>query len=227
MSSSGPQTLNSSPLRRVFTRLGVSFLTGLVIACVSFLIVWFQVRDDFKISDDHQDAVWDLNTLSSLLQKHHARHGTFPETLDELDRINQVITTSRSLRKDRWHSPHQYRPRTGGYEVLSWGQDKAPGGVGLNADFSYDTDRGLSFEHSGTDRIPFQQFVTDDISTQVKLASGALGILSAAVTFVLLYGLNRRFSPRTSLIVSVAITLIGALAIASYMSLIFLPGRIG
>lgn len=76
------------------------------------------------------DAVQKLGELAVDVEAHRARVGSLPSSLDGLS----GVASRDALLADPWGNEIYYLRVAGGYWLMSWGADGAPGGDGDAAD---------------------------------------------------------------------------------------------
>jgi general secretion pathway protein G len=77
----------------------------------------------------------DLRHLEEALQRFHQKQGHYPDTPEGLLALLGVFILG-PYPKDPWGHDYVYRLETDGPVILSYGEDGAPGGDGVNADIS-------------------------------------------------------------------------------------------
>ncbi len=156
-----------------------------------------------------------LRGISDAVRAYHQAYGAIPASLSDLAGLENGYSwvNPNGPTLDGWGRPFIYLREESGFEVLSFGRDGQPGGVGLDADLSTSDLKG---------RAPLPtlgQFLFElPTGTIVSwcLATGALG---AILTFYLVR------SPRVSwsLMGKIGATVLAAGVVAGWMMFLHIP----
>ncbi|MBS2024354.1 MAG: type II secretion system protein GspG [Deltaproteobacteria bacterium] len=95
----------------------VLVILGLIAGAIGFNV--FQSLKEGQI----KAAKLDLKAISDAVDLYHVESGQWPDSLQQL-----VPKQIKELRKDPWGSEYSYVRQGDGYEVYSYGPDKAQGG---------------------------------------------------------------------------------------------------
>ena len=112
-------------LRRLRRSRGMTLIEIMVVLVILGLIagaIGFNVFQNLKEAQI-KTARLDLQAISQGVDLYHVETGNWPDTLPAL-----TPKFVRELRKDPWGNDYQYLKTGDGYDVYSYGPDKAQGG---------------------------------------------------------------------------------------------------
>ena len=104
---------------------GMTLIEIMVVLVILGLIagaIGFNVFNQLNVAQT-KTATLDLKAVSNGIDLYHVETGQYPETLQQL-----VPKYIKELHKDPWGGDYQYVHTADGYEVYSYGKDKAQGG---------------------------------------------------------------------------------------------------
>ena len=187
-------------------KLVMALLVGLVTAAVGCLAGIYTLRQPNSwVCLPQRWTCHSMQQLSNNLNEYKEEHGTYPLTLEEQD--DRLI-------QDCWKNPLIYASDGDTWELLSYGADGKPGGVGLATDLrcTNDTDERDFFPYS----FDLYKHATPTVAEVVQsehfgsalVFSGLAGIVGFLLTWSCV------FVPKKS--ITVIITAIGLTIITSY-----------
>jgi general secretion pathway protein G len=95
----------------------VLVILGLIASMIGYNV--FQAQKDANV----KAATLDLRALSNSIDLYHVETGTWPDSLQQL-----VPKFVKEIHKDPWGTEYAYVRTGDGYDVYSYGPDKAQGG---------------------------------------------------------------------------------------------------
>jgi general secretion pathway protein G len=95
----------------------VLVILGLIASMIGYNV--FQAQKDANV----KAATLDLRALSNSIDLYHVETGSWPDSLQQL-----VPKFVKEIHKDPWGSEYSYVRAGDGYDVYSYGPDKAQGG---------------------------------------------------------------------------------------------------
>jgi len=131
------QRLKQGNRRSVLMGLVGASVTAVCVFLLTYLSVWSGLgRDSVALGQEGGFAVLrmqsDFERMRDLLNEFTAKHGHYPQSLDELPGFKEWNPV------DPWKRPYQYVKRDKGFRLFSLGQDGKPGGENLDADIEPD-----------------------------------------------------------------------------------------
>lgn len=148
------------------TRFIAAVMTGMVVFGLASVSAWYEFSTSSYVN--YHASPQTLNHVVELLGEHITQHGSLPPTLDDLPG-DGVYT-------DSWNRPFHYKVNGNTFELISYGRDGVPGGVGYDADM---TPQSLPEAHKPT----YLQFLTDPLA-HAMIATCLLGGLFAGAIVV-------------------------------------------
>ncbi len=168
--------LSASPMSNNLIRCLVALLAGLIIIVISLAAAYGALSDMLFPQLTHT-----RNTLigaAYLVDTYKTNNGSYPDDLSPLVYRNDPTNSKQFDFRDAWFNPLIYRVTDTGYELISYGADHSPGGVGLNADQSISSTRSLP---TGPTKPTAYQFL---ISSQSHYA-WTIAIIGGVVAFAI------------------------------------------
>jgi general secretion pathway protein G len=114
--------LHESGARRARGMTLIEIMVVLVILGLIAGAIGYNVFNQLNVAQT-KTATLDLKAVSNGIDLYHVETGQYPETLQQL-----VPKYIKDLHKDPWGGDYQYVHNADGYEVYSYGKDKAQGG---------------------------------------------------------------------------------------------------
>jgi hypothetical protein len=196
-------------------RLIVSLAAGLLVLWIATAVSFQQYRASAEYLFQRYTLRYLLNTEDAV-ETYRREHHALPKTLGDLSPISGVARDASRGPVDRWFHPLHYQIEGDRYQIVSYGRDGKPGGIGLDFDLSGDQvtkDRRNStiiFRLPPQSRATFWQFLTAN-GLQWGGSGGMMAltdVLTGLVAFVLAFQVLGRAArdPRGS--VSIALELI-------------------
>jgi general secretion pathway protein G len=141
----GPDVQERRSLPRRRGEEGMTLVEILVVITILGIVIAILTVNVFGLRDAAMPklAKMGIKTLEDAVNIFKLQHSRLPETLEELVNPPQELGAPRSgyIKReqllDPWRRPYDYRPlEDGGVEIISFGADGQPGGIGENADIS-------------------------------------------------------------------------------------------
>jgi hypothetical protein len=161
-----------------------------------------------------------FRSIESSLEYHHKTHGSYPSALSDPPFEFPNGNDSYQL-KDPWNRSILYTVEGDGFRLSSFGRDGVPGGIGLDADWSYHSSDAepyrSPFRNTPDIQLSLRQFLFDTPST--------FGILFPGLWLFLALGHavrseSKKFitSRRAIVVTAVIVTVIGA-TVCTFLSM--------
>jgi general secretion pathway protein G len=175
-------------------KLGMALLVGLVTAAAGGLTGIYALRQPYSwVCHPQQMTIWtQMWSLANSLNKYKEEHGAYPLTLEDMTSEWKGLD-EKPLEKmwidykiqDGWKNPMTYASDGKTWELLSYGADGKPGGIGLDADICYtETDTTKSSRsYLYKDATPtIEQVIRSKAVNETIAFSALVGIVSFIAT---------------------------------------------
>lgn len=184
---------------------------------LAFCSAWHASRGNYFLFADQHRAADELSLMTRLLDELREQNQPLPTTLKELALVGprDLRTDADGTPLDPWGHPYVNYPGSDGFEVVSYGRDGAPGGVGLDADLSGQS-RG-----SRPGEATLRQFTLEMNTGTIKPVCFVAGICTAVAAWVLVGKSHGR--PFLARAFGWAMTLGCAVSVSHVIALLHIP----
>jgi hypothetical protein len=209
--------------QRIGLRVGISMTIGLLVATIALVVAWRDIGSMRQVRPEQwatDDAIFQIEDM---IKMDRGTSKTLPGSLEEVrglpERQVHFQRDEKGRPLDGWGRPLLYATDGDKYVITSLGQDGKPGGIGLDYDLSNRTTWP-----SCADALPtFAQFLAHPATRGVILACLVCGPLAFLVSFVTVNPRALHGWAILALVVKLAVTILGALFVASFMSFAEIP----
>ncbi len=193
-------------------RLLLGFITAATVYFTAFFCAWYEYRAFPNLHLEHQRTRSTLETVRKDIQDYQRDNAKLPTTLSDVYPKRDVQEEDSGLLKDGWQRPLVYRVENERFELLSYGKDGQPGGIGFDADIY--SDQLTSRDHLPT----FRQF------NSAWGVGGIKGVclLSGIFVFLLFFSYDKNRHHRPALL-TLFVTAIFSVFAAVVISMLHLP----
>ncbi len=100
------------------------------------------LREKYGVDPKLQEAKQELETLASLIERSKAKCGSYPSSEVALAEVPELKagwkgqTDQDGKPLDPWGEPYHYELAGDRFRILSYSEDRRPGGAGMNADIA-------------------------------------------------------------------------------------------
>jgi hypothetical protein len=169
-------------------RVGLKFIIAVGIALIAMASTFLDGVANAGMAVDYPrwETSHTLRQLSQAIDNYHAETGQLPQQLGDVvaacqtDRDRDLITY---YCKDSWENPIEYTTDGETYELVSYGRDGKPGGMGLDADRTRHNPR------------PREAYPTLSQILATHYADRIVGVTLISGAVALILGLVAAFSP--------------------------------
>ncbi len=195
--------------------------TSLSMFVFTVLASWISIGTmQFSHLADFRSLEFHFSSIESSLKDYQKTHGSYPPSLSDPSFEFPGGNDSYAL-KDSWNRPILYTAEDNGFRLSSFGRDGVPGGIGLDADWSYHSSDAVPnrspFRNTPDIQLPLRQFLFDTPSTFGILFPG-LWLFLALGHAVRLESKGSITSKRAIVVTTVIVTVIGA-AVCTFLSI--------
>ena len=224
------QASNPADKGSVWLKLVMALLVGLVTATVGCLagIYSLQQPDSWVCVPQRYTVSSQMFQLSNYLTEYKENHGTYPLTLEEMT-SQWKYSKGEPLEKaeieyriqDVWKNPMVYSSDGETWELLSYGADGKPGGIGLDADIRCTNDteeQDFAFRNSNLYKHA-KPTVAQVLHSGDVCPTLVFSALAGIVCFLFsLYPLFRFRSPKGVIGCTIALMIVTAFFVASHIA---------
>jgi hypothetical protein len=196
-------------------RVLVASLAGLCVFLATYAAAWVQIG-----TNEQMNGLWNrdsylLRRVDELLDEHRQAHGVYPESLAELEDSQQYLHRNQAGQViNRWSQPLVYRRTAQGYDVISLGRDRLPGGRGEDEDLS----SPRSVTRVVPSRLPLRTFLFNTNGSGGVFLAALIGSL---VTANLGWQMPRLSLSPVPLAFSVVVIVAGAACVAFFLAEVY------
>jgi hypothetical protein len=196
----------------IVKRLAISLPLGVLVVGISLLVVWPQYSD---VARDIT-AIY-LLQIGEKIEWLDASHQPRPKRLSDLD-LDARSSFSKNAAgelEDLWGHPIQYWTDGKRFVITSYGRDGMPGGVGLDYDlvFSSNRERSILLEQA-----TFAQYLSEPLSHGPIAVCICGGLFTFFLILVTLSEYSKDDRKTNKVIVIVVLTLVGTIMVASILT---------
>lgn len=178
MSEPGPVTATNRLRPRPALRAAVAFACGVVVASIAYLNCWQSATYGFYAK--HLYTHTELGHIDRAINEYRRTERALPTSLSRIVEQAQPIESNQSGDLlDLWGNPYSYTVDGDSYELYSYAQDGAPGGIGINADIFVSEQQPIHFELA-----TLSQFTFEMPTGGIKFASLISGICTAVACWI-------------------------------------------
>ena len=207
--------------RRIGLRIAISTTVGILVAAIAVVAAWRDIASMTHVRPEQSATRQAIYEITDLIQMYRGSKKTLPRSLEEVPTPDGFQVSFQRDDKGRpldgWGHLFLYSMDDTKYVITSLGQDGKPGGIGLDCDLSNTNDWPAEA------RPTFRQFLTHPMTQGSARACLACGLLAFLVSFVTVDPCTWHGWAILSLIVKLAFTILGALFVASIMSVAEIP----
>jgi len=197
----------------------ISLALGLLVFALALGIAWRNYRGAYGFQWKQASTRARFRQIDKGIEAFRRERGALPRSLADLDPQKHLGIDSgdRGPVLDGWQHPLHYTVEGGFYEVVSYGRDGRPGGVGLD------------FDVSNTDPWPPEalptlgQFLFEMPSRGMILTCAAAGLATCLIAFMWLGAPDTARKPAATFLACLGLTAIGALIAAVLISALHIP----
>ena len=203
--------------RSIVFGLVMAFSTAVLVFILVYVSAWAEMRQQVAMGDISPPGIWimrnDFFQIRQALADYRQKHGQYPESLNQVPELKEMRLI------DAWGHPYQYTKTENGYSLISLGRDGKPGGVGLDADIDSDQEHILV-------EPTLSQFLFEAAGGRTLLNVALLASLFAGLTCYIASG-SREERPASviALLLSIAVTTVGAVIVSFFLVTIYLAGN--
>jgi hypothetical protein len=162
---------------RMSPRLLVASLAGLCVFLATYAAAWVQLGTNEQMNGRWNRDSYLLRRVDELLDEYRQARGVYPESLAELEDSQQYLQRNQAGQViNRWSQPLVYRQTAQGYDVISLGRDRLPGGRGEDEDLSSPG----SVTRLVSSRLPLRTFFFDTNGSGGVFLAALIGSLVTA-----------------------------------------------
>lgn len=210
-------TVPPSPRLHPAIRAAVAIACGLVVGSLAYVHAWKTSRHNYFLFSKNYLALDDMSRISSSLEKHLEDTRKLPVDLVDLELPSGVQLTRdvAGAPLDPWGHPYSYRATGDDWELLSFAQDGAPGGVGLDADIPSEPAEGFVGEAT------LRQFTLEQKTGGIRFACVLAALGTAVACWVLMR--NAAGQPLLVQLTGWGFTLAAAWFVAQILAVLHIP----
>ena len=207
--------------QRIGIRVAISTNVGIVVAAIAIVAAWRHTGHMSEVRPEQWATRQTIGEIDGLMQMYRNATKTLPGSLEELRRADESWVHSQRDEKGRpldgWGRPFLYSTDGVKYVITSLGRDGKPGGIGWDCDLS-------NIDEWPKEAVPtFRQFLIHPVTGGIVCACLACGVLAFLVSLVTVNPPALHGWAIPSLIVKLAFTILGALFVASILSIAEIP----
>lgn len=166
-------------MRRWLVLLLVCLATGLAVTATAYVCAWLNFRSYYIHTEELAATKVELEQLREAIEGHRQATGELPANLAELDIVKEKqIPVKDGYPIDAWRHYVVYFRHADRYDLLSYGADNMPGGVGKFADIR------VGVPDTWPEQPSLTEFAGLREGTPVLLASILAGLLAFPICFI-------------------------------------------
>ncbi len=195
--------------------LATALATALIVFVLVYLSAWAEMRQQiasgrYEIRSRHRGVFLGAKMH---LSEYASKHGRYPDSIENNPEVEDLIPL------DPWSRPYKYEKTKDGFNLICFGRDGKPGGVGLDADVTLD-------EHGGPPVEPtVSQFLFEAEGGGTLLVVAVLASCFAGLACYLASGSQAAWPMNIGVVLSTfAIAAIGAVVVSLILVFVYLFG---
>ena len=178
--------------RRLIRHGPMALVCGLVVYAILNITAWRQLGGHVNVCRRQGFTQRWLWIVGNQIQAFAKERGRLPEKLEDLPDLASISNTDDGPLQDESGSPIQYLVDGDSFQLFSYGRDRMPGGIGLDADLHHDRST-LNLAHP-----TLRQFFTERDSREVDRGGFHFAglIAGAMVAFIAFNSINDFDTPK-------------------------------
>lgn len=160
--------------RRLKRHIPIAMLCGATVYVVLMVAAWYNLRGYVCRRQDQTRLI--LRILRGDIATFRKQNNALPRVLTDIPDFDRFGAVAGGPPVDAWNNLIDYSRAGESYELISYGRDRQPGGVGLDADL-FDDDRNRE-----QTQVTFAQFFTEtDMSEVARGRLEIAGLIAGAM----------------------------------------------
>jgi hypothetical protein len=205
--------------QRIGIRIAVSTNVGLLVTAVAIVVAWRDIGNMDQIRSEQRTTRQGIRDIERSVQRYRETKATLPESLEEVRGSGGEYSVR--FQQDRngnpldgWGRPLLYSVTGGEYVITSLGRDGRPGGIGLDCDLS-------NLKEWPEEAAPsLGQVLAHPSMRGIVRVCLACGVLAFLLSLAIVDPSTIRTQGILPLAITIGLTILGALFIAYFLSLI-------
>lgn len=199
--------------QQIGIRIAIATGVGVLVAAIAVAVAWRNTGRMRQVWPEQWATREAIDIIDDLIRFRK----TPPQSIEGLSGPDNLRKDEKGRPIDGWGRPLLYSTDGDKYVITSLGRDGKPGGVGLDCDTS-------NLNDWPQEAVPtFSQFLASPMTRGSISACLACGLLAFVVSFVTVDPSALRGWAIIPLILKLAFTILGALFVASIMSMLEIP----